>query len=238
VKPTIVLVHGSFAESASWNGMIGPLLRAGHPVVAAANPLRGVAHDAQALSDLVRTIDGPVALVAHSYGGMVMSAVDPGAADIRALVYVAAFAPAPGESCLELTSRFPGSTLGPNLEAIPRADGSVELLIARDRFPAQFAADVSPDEAALMAATQRPMTRAALEEPAGARPLWKEIPSSFVFGDLDLSIPVAALRWMAERAGSRRTVELAGASHALIVSRAAETAELVLDAAVHAAAPV
>jgi pimeloyl-ACP methyl ester carboxylesterase len=231
MKPTIVLVHGAFAESAGWNNVIAALLRADCPVIAAANPLRGVAHDARALSDHVRTIDGPVVLVGHSYGGAVISNVDPDAGEIRALVYVAAFAPAPGESCLELTSRFPGSTLGDNLDAIPRADGSVELSIARDRFHAQFAADVSTAEAALMATTQRPVTQAALEEPTGARPLWAEIPSFSVFGDLDRSIPPAALRWMAERAGARQTVELAGASHALNVSRPSETAEVVLQAA-------
>ena len=187
-RPTIVLVHGAFAESASWNNVIDALLRADYPVVAAANPLRGVAADAEAVSDLVRTIAGPVVLVGHSYGGAVISNVEAGAGNIRALVYVAAFAPAPGETCLELTSRFSGSTLGATLETITRADGSIELAIARDRFHAQFAADVSPGEAALMAATQRPVAQTALEEPAGDRPLWKEIASSFVFGDLDLSI--------------------------------------------------
>jgi pimeloyl-ACP methyl ester carboxylesterase len=229
MRPTIVLVHGAFAESASWNSVIDALLRGDYPVVAAANPLRGVAEDAGMLSDHVRTIDGPVVLVAHSYGGAVISNVDPDAGDIRALVYVAAFAPAPGESCLQLTSRFPGSTLDANVEAIPRADGSVELAIARDRFHAQFAADVSAAEAALMAATQRPVAQTALEEPAGDRPLWEKIPSSFVFGDSDLSIPPAALRWMAERADARQTVELAGASHALSVSRPSETAEVLLQ---------
>jgi pimeloyl-ACP methyl ester carboxylesterase len=231
MTPTIVLVHGAFAESASWNNVIGALLRADSPVIASANPLRGVANDAGTLSDHVRTIDGPVVLVAHSYGGAVISNVDPDAGDIRALVYVAAFAPAPGESCVQLTSRFPGSTLDANVEAISRADGSVELAIARDRFHAQFAADVSSVEAALMAATQRPIAQAALEEPAGARPLWQDIPSSFVFGDLDMSIPAAALRWMAERAGARQTLELTGASHAVAVSRPSETADVILQAA-------
>ncbi len=183
------------------------------------------------MSDQVRTVGGPVVLVAHSYGGAVISGVDPGAGDVRALVYVAAFAPAPGETCLQLTSRFPGSTLEANVEALARADGSVDLAIARDRFRPQFAADVPPGEAALMAATQRPVAQAALEEPAGARPLWRDVPSWFVFGDLDLSIPAAAQRWMAERAGARRTLELAGASHAVAVSRPAETAAVILQAA-------
>jgi pimeloyl-ACP methyl ester carboxylesterase len=231
MQPTIVLVHGAFAESASWNPVIEVLLRAGRTVIAAANPLRGVAADAAALTDLVRTVEGPVVVVGHSYGGAVISGVDADAADIRALVYVAGFAPDSGESCLELTSRYPGSTLGATIESIPRADGSVDLAIARDRFHAQFAADVPAAEAALMAATQRPMAQSALEEPAGPRPLWRTVPSYFVHGDLDQSIPAAALRAMAERAGARRMVELAGASHALAVSRPAETAEVILQAA-------
>jgi pimeloyl-ACP methyl ester carboxylesterase len=231
MQPTIVLVHGAFAESASWNAVIEALLRADHPVIAAANPLRGVAADAAAITDLLRTVDGPVVLVAHSYGGAVISNVEEDAGDIRALVYVAAFAPESGETCMELTSRFPGSTLGAAVEAVQRADGSVDLSIARERFHAQFAADVPAAEAALMAATQRPVAQGALEEPAGPRPLWRKVPSSFVHGDLDLSIPAAALRAMAERAGARQMVELAGASHALAVSRPAQTAEVILQAA-------
>jgi pimeloyl-ACP methyl ester carboxylesterase len=230
MQTTIILVHGAFAESASWNGVIAALLRADRPVIAAANPLRGVAHDAAALTDVVRGVGGPVVLVGHSYGGAVISGVDPDAGDIRALVYVAAFAPEPGESCLELSSRFPGSTLGAALEAVRHADGSVDLSIARDRFHAQFAADVPDGEAALMAATQRPVAQSALEEPAGPRPLWRERPSSFVHGDRDLNIPPAALRAMAERAGARQTVELAGASHALAASRPEEVADVILRA--------
>ena len=108
MQPTIVLVHGAFAESASWDGVIDPLESAGHPVIAAANPLRGLASDAAAVSDLVRTIDGPVVLVAHSYGGAVISNVDADAGDIAGLVYVNGFAPAPGESCFQLAAHVPG----------------------------------------------------------------------------------------------------------------------------------
>jgi pimeloyl-ACP methyl ester carboxylesterase len=234
MKPTIVLVHGAFAESASWNGVIELLLRAGHPVTAAANPLRGVASDAASVSDLVRAVDGPVVLVGHSYGGAVISAVNPGAGAVGALVYVAAFAPEPGESCLELTSRHPGSTLAATVEPIRRADGSVDLSIDRDRFPAQFAADTPADVAALMAATQRPVAQAALEEPAGTSPLWREVPSFFIYGDLDLNVPPVALRAMAERADARRTVELTGASHALAVSRPSEVTDVILQAAAEA----
>src|SRR5437762_7537418 len=109
---TIVLVHGAFAESSSWDGVIDPLVAEGHRVVAAANPLRGLASDAAAVSDLVRTIEGPVVLVAHSYGGAVISNVDADAGDIVGLVYVNGFAPEPDEHCFELAGRFPGSRLG------------------------------------------------------------------------------------------------------------------------------
>ena len=109
---TIVLVHGAFAESASWDGVIDPLVAEGHRVVAAANPLRGLAADAAAVSDLVRTIEGPVVLVAHSYGGAVISNVDADAGEIAGLVYVNGFAPEPGENCFQLAAMFPGSMLG------------------------------------------------------------------------------------------------------------------------------
>jgi pimeloyl-ACP methyl ester carboxylesterase len=109
MRPTIVLVHGAFAESASWDRVIDPLLRAGHPVIAAANPLRGLAGDAAAVSDLVRTVDGPVVLVGHSYGDAVISNVDADAGETAGLVYVAGFAAEPGESALTLTSLFPAA---------------------------------------------------------------------------------------------------------------------------------
>src|SRR4051794_37510842 len=113
---TIVLVHGAFAESASWDRVIESLQAAGHRVIAAANPLRGLASDADAVSDLVRTVDGPVVLVGHSYGGAVTSNVEADAGDIVGLVYVAGFAPEAGESCITLIGMFPGSTLGRALE--------------------------------------------------------------------------------------------------------------------------
>src|SRR5918995_6714834 len=144
MRPTIVLVHGAFAESSSWDRVIDPLVAEGHRVIAVANPLRGLASDAAAVSDLIRTIEGPVVLVGHSYGGAVITNVDPGAGEIVGLVYVAAFAPKPGESCFELSAVFPGSTLGDALQAIPRSDGTTDLRIVEDRFHEQFCADVPP----------------------------------------------------------------------------------------------
>src|SRR5436190_4037746 len=165
---TIVLVHGAFAESSSWDGVIDPLVAEGHRVVAAANPLRGLAADAQSVSDLVRTIEGPVVLVAHSYGGAVISNVDAGAGEIAGLVYVNAFAPEPGENCFGLAAVFAGSMLGPETSRpVPRSDGTTDLYIAADSFHDVFCQDVPAPQAARMATTQRPATQEALVEPSG-----------------------------------------------------------------------
>jgi len=230
MRPTIVLVHGAFAESASWERVIDPLLSAGHSVIAAANPLRGLAADAAAISDVVRAVDGPVVLVGHSYAGSVISNVDAGAGTIEGLVYVAGFAPEPGESAVGLSGLFPGSTLADTLQPVPLSDGTTDLYIARERYRAQFAADVPEPQAARMAATQRPVTQEALGEPSGARPLWKELPSWFVFGAEDRSIPAAVQHFMAERAGARATTEIPGASHAVPVSHPDATAHMILEA--------
>jgi pimeloyl-ACP methyl ester carboxylesterase len=231
MKPTIVLVHGAFAESASWDGVIDPLAGAGHPVIAAANPLRGLAADAATVADLVRSVDGPVVLVAHSYGGAVISNVPADAGEITGLVYVAAFAPEPGETCFSLAGMFPGSTLGDAVRPVPRSDGTTDLYIVDDRFHGQFCADVPVAQAARMAATQRPVTQEALVEPSGERPLWREVPSWFLIAEDDRNIPAALQRFMAERASARRTIEIAGASHAVAVSQPEATAELILEAA-------
>jgi pimeloyl-ACP methyl ester carboxylesterase len=231
MPPTVVLVHGAFAESASWDRVIDHLLDAGHPVIAVANPLRGLAADAACVSDVVRSVEGSVVLAGHSYGGAVISNVDPGAGDIAGLVYVAGFAPLPGESCFELSARSPGSTLGDALQAVLRSDGTSDLTIVPERFPEQFAADVPSPQAARMAVTQRPVTRKALLEPSGERPLWREIPSWFVFGEDDRNIPKALQHFMAERAQAHRTVEIPGASHAVPVAHPGTTAHLILEAA-------
>jgi pimeloyl-ACP methyl ester carboxylesterase len=238
MRPTIVLVHGAFADSSSWDQVIDVLLDAGHPVVAVANPLRGLAADAACVSDHLRSIEGPVVLVGHSYGGAVITNVNPEAAEILGLVYVAAFAPLPGDSCFELSAVFPGSTLGDALQAVSRSDGTTtDLLIVRERFHEQFAADVPAPRAARMAATQRPVTQEALVEPSGERSLWQQLPSWFVFGEEDRNIPKAVQHYMAERARAHRTIEIPGASHAVAVAHPGTTAGLILEAAaLHAAA--
>ena len=228
---TIVLVHGAYADSSSWNDVIEPLAADGHRVIAWSNPLRSVATDAAALSDLVRSLEGPVLLAGHSYGGAVMTNVDPDAGDVSALVYVAGFALEAGESAGDASSLVPGSTLAETLERVPLGDGGTDTYIAQDRFHHQFAADRPAQQAALMAVTQRPVTEGALFEPSGDRPLWRSVPSWFIFGALDHNIPVGAHRIMAERAGARRTVEVAGASHVVGISHPSETADLIREAA-------
>jgi pimeloyl-ACP methyl ester carboxylesterase len=230
MKPTIVLVHGAYADSSSWNGVIEPLAADGHRVIAWANPLRSVAADAAALTDLVRSLDGPVLLAGHSYGGAVLTNVDPDAGDIVGLVYVAGFALEAGESPGDASGLAPGSTLAETLERVPLADGGTDTYIAPDKFHHQFAADLPEPQSALMALTQRPVTEAALFEPSGDRPLWRTVPSCFIFGELDHNIPAGAHHVMAERARSRRTIEIAGASHVVGVSHPDETSRLILEA--------
>lgn len=233
-RPTIVLVHGAFAGSSSWNSVAARLIADGYPVVAVANPLRGVKADALYVNNLLASISGPVILVGHSYGGSVISNAVGGRSNVKGLVYVSAFAPEKGESAATLAARFPGSTLGPALAPpVSLADGSEDLYIDQDKFHAQFAADLPSGEAALMAATQRPVTGGALNE-AAAAPAWKTIPSWFFYGTLDRNIPVAVHRFMAQRARARMTVEIDGGSHVVLLSHPGQLAKLIEEAAVEA----
>jgi pimeloyl-ACP methyl ester carboxylesterase len=217
-KPTIVLVHGAFAESASWNGVIGELTSDGYPVIAAAVPLRSLQGDADYVASLVASLSGPVVLVGHSYGGEVISVAAAREHSVRALVFVAGLAPDVGESAASLGARFPTGTLGPALAPpVTLPDGRTDLYILRARYWKQFAADVPEADAIRMAATQRPIVQAALGEPAKAES-WHTIPSWFVWGSLDLNIPAALHAYMAKRAGAREAVEVPGASHVVMIS--------------------
>jgi pimeloyl-ACP methyl ester carboxylesterase len=226
-QPTVVLVHGAFAESASWNDVIRRLQDQGYTVIAAANPLRSVAGDAEFVASILESIQGPVVLVGHSYGGCVIT--NAARDNVKALVYVAGFAPEEGESAFELSARFPGSTLGETLWTVPLSDGSTDLYIRQEEYHQQFAEDVPAEQTALMAVGQRPVRDVALSEASGP-PAWRSIPSWFVFGELDKNIPAAVHRFMAERAQGREVVEIEGASHAVGVSHPQEVADVILRA--------
>jgi pimeloyl-ACP methyl ester carboxylesterase len=230
-KSTIILVHGAFAGSSSWDGVITRLETDGYRVIAAANPLRGVASDGAAVSAIVKSVAGPVILVGHSYGGPVITEAANGNANVKALVYVSAFAPDTGESSLGLSGKFPGSTLGDALAPpVMLGNGLSDLYIDQTKFHQQFAADVPAEQARLMAATQRPVTQSALAEAAGVAS-WKTVPSYAIYGSADRNIPPAVLKFMADRARSRETVVVSGASHVVMISHPAEVAAMIEDAA-------
>ncbi|MET8232805.1 alpha/beta hydrolase [Micromonospora sp. NPDC005298] len=230
--PTIVLVHGAFADSSSWNGVIAHLKRRGYPVMAVANPLRGVQKDAAYVRSVVDAISGPVVMAAHSYGGAVITEAADGAPNVKALVYVASISPEVGESVLDLVAKYPGSQLGTSIKMLPiPVDGggtAMEQYIHQDKYPAVFAADVDPDTAELMAVTQRPPTDAAQQEGV-TKTAWKTIPSWTLVSTQDLGIPPDLQRFLAKRAGST-TVEI-DASHAVAVSQPGPVADLIDTAA-------
>jgi pimeloyl-ACP methyl ester carboxylesterase len=230
-KPTIVLVHGAFAESSSWAAVVERLRARGYPVIAAGNPLRGVHADATSISDLVNSIPGSVVLVGHSYGGSVITNAATGRPNVKALVYVAAFAPDAGETAADLNSKYPGSTLDAALAPpVPLSDGNYDLYVKASEYRASFAADVPPRAVDLLAATQRPLSAAAFVEASGS-PAWKSIPSWFIYGTGDMAIPPALQPFMAERAHSRHTVAVPGASHAVMASHPQAVVNLIVEAA-------
>ncbi|QAY73067.1 alpha/beta hydrolase [Agromyces protaetiae] len=227
-KPTAVLVHGAFAESSSWDDVIVGLQAEGYRVIAVANPLRSVASDSAYLKRVVDSIPGPVVLVGHSWGGMLISQAAVGSPNVTGLVYVAAFAPEAGESAADLSE---GGSLGPTLTAIALEDGSNDVYVDPAKYHHQFCADVPDAQAAILAATQRPIRDAGLGEPASQdEPAWKHLPSWFLFGDQDLNIPVSSHRSMAARAGAVRTEEVPGASHVVGVSHPDKAIAIVLEA--------
>ncbi|WP_371749208.1 alpha/beta fold hydrolase [Streptomyces sp. NBC_00280] len=220
-KPTVVLVHGAFADASGWNATIKSLQDAGFPVIAPANPLRDLAGDSAYVSSVVASIPGPVILVGHSYGGEVVTNAARGRANVKALVYVAAFAPDQGETALALADRFPGSKLPTALLVRPYpqpgAPDGHDGYVDPAKFHDVFAQDLPRRTTQVMAATQRPGSLEGLSQGSGA-PAWKSLPSWYVIPTADNVIPPAVQRFMAERAGSR-TVEVKGASHVVMMSR-------------------
>ncbi len=230
-KPTVVLVHGAFADASSWNGVVTRLQKQGYTVVAPALAMRGLASDSAYLASLLSQIKGPVVLVGHSYGGAVISNAATGAKNVRALVYVNGFATENGEVLSTVEKGSTDSALNPALEQFtyPTGDGATatELLVDPAKFPAVFGGDLPPEEAALLAATQRPIAASAFSEPAGP-PAWKSIPSWAVVATGDKAAGTDVTLSMAKRAGATIT-ELDG-SHLIMVSQPDAVTDVILKA--------
>jgi len=229
--PTVVLVHGAFADAGSWSGVIAELQSRGIPVVAPPNPLRGLASDAAYIASVASQIDGPVVLVGHSYGGALITVAGT-TENVVGLVYIAAYVLEEGESLGELQGRFPDSPLVSNLKQatypVEGADPAVEVSITPEAFPDVFAADVAADVTKVLAVAQRPLAAAAFEETASAA-AWKTKPSWALVAGADHAINPEVERFGAKRAGAT-VVEIEGASHAVAVSQPKEVADLILDA--------
>ena len=230
---TVVLVHGAFADSSSWNGVVERLQAAGMKVTAAPNPLRGIVHDSAYVESFIKQIPGPVLAVGHSYGGAVISNAATGAENVVGLVYVAAFAPDEGERLGEATPTSRDSVLMSALVPLqyPTGNGgetAVEFAIDPDKLHEVFAADLPAEQAAVMAATQRPVAELGFSEPSGT-PAWKSLPSWTVLATPDLAAGSDLVRSMAERAGATIT-EVEG-SHVIMISRPDVVADVIQTAA-------
>jgi pimeloyl-ACP methyl ester carboxylesterase len=228
---TVVLVHGAFADSSSWNAVIERLQAAGLQVTAAPNPLRGISHDSAYVASFIKQVPGPVLAVGHSYGGAVISNAATRLGNVVGLVYVAAFATEEGESLGEATGKSKDAILSSVLVPLrypsPSGEPAVELAIDPARFRDAFAADLPEAQTALMAATQRPIAEAAFSEPGGP-PAWKHMPSWAVVATSDKAAGTDVVRSMAERAGAS-TTELEG-SHVIMVSQPQAVADVILEA--------
>jgi len=227
-RPTIVLVHGAFTDASAWNGVSARLRDFGYITVAPAVPLRSFRSDAEYLSAYLKTIDGPLILVGHSYGGSLISHPVISIDHVKALVFVAAFAPDSGESMGELNGRFPGSKLGEITTVVKDYPGGEDLYLRPEHFSDVYASDVSAPAVELMAAGQRPLNVAALSETFNGAPTWSCVRSWAVVANADHSLPPEAQRFMAKRAGA--VVIEVEASHAVPVSQPVAVAD-VIDAA-------
>ena len=229
--PTVVLVHGAFADASSWSGVIPRLLTKGMSVVAPANPLRGIEHDSAYTASVFAQIDGPVLAVGHSYGGAVITNAAAEAKNVVGLVYVAAFAPDEGEMLGEVEAGSKDSVLNSALvpRQYPTADGghATEFCIDPPKARAAFAGDLSDEQAALIAATQRPISELAFSE-ANGPPAWKHLPSWAVVATGDKAAGADVVRSMAERAGAKIT-EIEG-SHVIMVSQPQAVTEVIAEA--------
>jgi pimeloyl-ACP methyl ester carboxylesterase len=230
--PTVVLVHGAFADASGWNDVVRQLQEEGCTVVAPANPLRGITHDAAYLTSVLRQIDGPVLLVGHSYGGATITNAATGAPNVLGLVYVSGFAPDEGEKLIEVENGSTDSVLNTALaqsQYLTRLgdETATEFAINPALFRDVFAADLPAAQTAVMAATQRPVAAAAFTEPSGP-PAWKTLPSWAVVATGDKAAGSDVVRSMAERAGAD-IVEVEG-SHVIMISRPEAVTDVILAA--------
>jgi pimeloyl-ACP methyl ester carboxylesterase len=232
-KPTIVLVHGAWADGSSWNAVTSRLLDEGFVVRVPPNPLRSVPGDAKTIADFLSTISGPIILAGHSYGGAVITNAALGNPNVKALVFVDAFAPAEGETVFQLSG--PDSALSGDpattFDAVPYPGapaGDVDLYIQKDVFLQSFANGVPAEMANILYTIQRPFAESAGAEPSG-KPAWETIPSWWVLGTDDKIIPPAQQQFMAKRANSKITEVEAG--HLSLITRPDVVADVILDAA-------
>ncbi|WP_055489648.1 alpha/beta fold hydrolase [Streptomyces sp. TP-A0356] len=230
-RPTVVLVHGAYADASSWNSVVERLERRGYPVMAPANPLRGLDSDSTYIASVLAGIKGPIVLVGHSYGGAVISSAAAGNPRVRSLVYVAAVVPDKGESTASLAARFP-TTLGNVTKSVPYrvagGAGGTDLYLRADKLHQVFAADLPESTAKLLAATQRPAGTAAFSEMAKVA-AWRNIPSWSLVAKQDKAINPDQERFEAKRAGSH-TVEI-DSSHVAMLSHPDAVTDLVVQAA-------
>lgn len=233
VKPTIVLVHGGYADSSCWNATIQELQHKGYGTICGSNPLRGIPVDAPYIASLLDSVSGPVVLVAHSMGGTVITNAAAGKANVKALVYIAAFAPDVGETQGELITKFPGSEVGPVSVPVPytKADGTTgtDLYLSKDG-QAAFAADIPTTAFRVLQATQRPFDAASFTYPTTAA-AWKTIPAWGLVAGRDKAIPPDCERWMYNRANARKVIEVPTSSHVVMISNPKPVARLIQDAA-------
>jgi pimeloyl-ACP methyl ester carboxylesterase len=230
-QPTAVLVHGAFADASGFAGVIRHLQEQGVPVRAPMNPLRGLASDAEAITRYTTTIDGTIVLVGHSYGGAVISQAAPTVKDVRARVYLSAFAPDEGEGCASVMEPFPPSMLATTNVAspydAPGAAGGPDLFIKIEQFHQTFCADLSEEVAGPMAVSQRPLAAAAFTEQPSAVG-WRDLPSWYLVSERDQAIPPDCERFMAERMNA--VSESVDGSHVAFIAQPDVASGLILKA--------
>ncbi len=235
-KPSIVLIHGAWADGSSWSRVIGILQQQGYTVYAPANPLRGLSSDAAYIASFLQSISGPIILVGHSYGGAVITNAATGNPNVKALVYIDAFAPDQGESLASLSSIPPPPGQSPSCVSgspaqvfnfVPLTGGDVDLFIKPSLFPSCFANDLPPKEGAVLASTQRPFALSAFSQQSGV-PAWKTIRSFYLVGTIDNAIPPFAQLFMAQRANA--TIVQVRGSHLVMISHPEAVVDLINQA--------